>query len=194
MFNYSIATKKEDFVAGQGNSLPSHVQSAIDERTEELIVKKVQSILLRLWVGESVMTSLQGADTRLRLAAESKWSAISSAIKVLRSTSWRPFLRRLRGWAGWVGEPGGPERTEMLAMAPLRPGGKPWKRYEPTSTWQPYLMYLKLCLTVQGYGLSEGLQVGLDRTVSLCGRWSAWRHHGDSWRGASGSWRWSFAT
>lgn len=81
----------------------------------------VQSILLRLCVGESVMTSLQGAGPRLRLAVESKWSAISSAMKVLRSTSWRPFLRRLCGWVGWVGEPGGPERTEMLAMAPLRP-------------------------------------------------------------------------
>lgn len=82
----------------------------------------VHNILLRLWVGESVMTSLQGAGPRLRLAVESKWRAISSAMKVLRSTSCRPFLRRLRGCAGWVGELGAPERTEMLAMAPLRPG------------------------------------------------------------------------
>lgn len=93
-------------------------------------VGKVQSILLRLWVGESVMTSLQGAGPRLRLAVESKWSAISSAMKVFRSTSWRPFLRRLRDWAGWVGEPGGPERTEMLAMAPLRPGKENRTKHE----------------------------------------------------------------
>lgn len=84
-------------------------------------VWSVHSILLRLWVGESVMTSLQGVGPRFRLAVESTWRAISSAMKVLRSTSWRPFLRRPRDWAGWVGEPGGPERTEILAMAPLRP-------------------------------------------------------------------------
>lgn len=85
-------------------------------------VGTVHNILLRLWVGESVMTSLQGAGPRLRLAVVSKWRAISSAMKVLRSTSCRPFLRRLRGCAGWVGELGAPERTEILAMAPLRPG------------------------------------------------------------------------
>lgn len=67
------------------------------------------------------MTSLQGVGPRLRLAVVSKWRAISSAMKVLRSTSCRPFLRRLRGCAGCVGELGAPERTEMLAMAPLRP-------------------------------------------------------------------------
>ena len=68
---------------------------------------------------------------------ESRCSAISSAMKVFRSTSWRPLRLppRHTGPAPppappppppplpWVGELGGPERTLILAMAPLRPGG-----------------------------------------------------------------------
>lgn len=72
-------------------------------------------------------------------AVESRCSAISSEMKVFRSTSWSP-LRRLRHTGPdpeeaptpapppllllpltCVGDPGAPERTLMLAMAPLRP-------------------------------------------------------------------------
>lgn len=68
---------------------------------------------------------------------ESRCSAISSEMKVFRSTSWSP-LRLLRHTGvepeepppplllplTWVGDPGAPERTLMLAMAPLRPSKK----------------------------------------------------------------------
>lgn len=68
------------------------------------------------------MTSLHWAELRFRVPL-SRWSAISSAMKVLRSTSWRPFLRRLGAELALrcVGEPGAPERILILAMAPLRP-------------------------------------------------------------------------
>lgn len=180
----------------------SAVQLAIMERTGWISgVDIVQSILLRLWAGESVMTSLQGTEPRLRLPEESKWSAISSAMNVLRSTSWRPFLRRLRGWAGWVGEPGGPERTEMLAMAPLRPERR-HKIKIKNKPWALTLLSLltkkkkkeTILITVQCYGLSEGLQVSLHRTVSLWGRWATCRHHGNSRWCPSCSGRWDFAT
>lgn len=70
---------------------------------------------------------------------ESRCRAISSVMKVFRSTSWRPFrlLRHTGPGADelpppalpvllplpltCVGDPGAPERTLMLAMAPLRP-------------------------------------------------------------------------
>lgn len=83
---------------------------------------RAQIILLRLWVGESVITSLHWAELRFRVPL-SRWSAISSAMKVLRSTSWRPFRRRLGAELALrcVGEPGAPERILILAMAPLRP-------------------------------------------------------------------------
>lgn len=79
---------------------------------------------------------------------ESRCSAISSEMKVFRSTSWRP-LRLLRHTGPepedppppapppllllplmCVGDPGAPERTLILAMAPLRPveGGESDKR------------------------------------------------------------------
>lgn len=48
--------------------------------------------------------------------------------------------------------------------------------------------------TMQCYGLSKRLQVGLHRAACLWGWWSACRHHGNSGRGASRSWRWNFAT
>lgn len=82
-----------------------------------------QIVLLRLWVGESVMTSLHWALVRFLVAPFSRCSAISSAMKVFRSTSCRPFLLRLEFEPPptWVGEPGGPDRTLMLAMAPLKP-------------------------------------------------------------------------
>lgn len=110
-----------------------------------------QIILLRLCVGESVMTSLHWVEFLFLAppppaeAVESRCSAISSEMKVFRSTSWSP-LRRLRHTGPdpeeaptpapppllllpltCVGDPGAPERTLMLAMAPLRPveeGGK----------------------------------------------------------------------
>lgn len=93
------------------------------------------------------MTSLHWVEFRFLVApppaeaepVESRCSAISSEMKVFRSTSWRP-LRLLRqvGTAleeppppppppvlllplTCVGDPGAPERTLMLAMAPLRP-------------------------------------------------------------------------
>lgn len=71
---------------------------------------------------------------------ESRCSAISSEMKVFRSTSWSP-LRLLRHTGPepedppppvpppllllpltCVGDPGAPERTLILAMAPLSPG------------------------------------------------------------------------
>lgn len=105
-----------------------------------------QISLLRLCVGESVMTSLHWVEFRFLVPpppaeaepVESRCSAISSEMKVFRSTSCRP-LRLLRQVATaleepppppllllpltCVGDPGAPERTLMLAMAPLRPGG-----------------------------------------------------------------------
>lgn len=85
-------------------------------------LETAQIILLRLWVGESVMTSLHWAELRLRVPL-SRWSAISSAMKVFKSTSWRPFLRRpgVEPALRCVGDPGAPERMLILAMAPLRP-------------------------------------------------------------------------
>lgn len=78
---------------------------------------------------------------------ESRCSAISSEMKVFRSTSWRPLRLLLRHTGPepeeppppapppllllpltCVGEPGAPERTLILAMAPLRPGG--WRRQD----------------------------------------------------------------
>lgn len=86
-FICSIATK-EDFSGWPRRESPSAVQLARGaDRGGISGVGRVQSIRLRLCVGESVMTSLQGAGPRLRLVVESKWSAISSAMKVLRSTS-----------------------------------------------------------------------------------------------------------
>lgn len=106
-----------------------------------------QIILLRLCVGESVMTSLHWVEFRFLAPpppaeaepVESRCSAISSEMKVFRSTSWSP-LRRLRHTGPepeepppaapppllllpltCVGDPGAPERTLILAMAPLRP-------------------------------------------------------------------------
>ena len=91
------------------------------------------------------MTSLHWVEFRFLVApppaeaepVESRCSAISSAMKVFRSTSWSPLrLPRQTGPAPeepppppallllpltCVGDPGAPERTLILAMAPLRP-------------------------------------------------------------------------
>lgn len=78
------------------------------------------------------MMSLHWAELRF-LGLASRCRAISSEMKVFRSTSWRPLRRRPTGVdpppppaapPTWVGEPGVPERTLMLAIAPLRPGEK----------------------------------------------------------------------
>lgn len=87
-----------------------------------------QSILLRLWVGESVMTSAHWTEDRFLVPALPRWRAISSDMKVFKSTSCSPF--RLRPAfelpLTWVGEPGVLERTLMPAIAPLRPGKERW--------------------------------------------------------------------
>lgn len=71
------------------------------------------------------MPSPHWAEVRFLVPPLSKWRAISSDMKVFKSTSWSPFLLRppLEPLLTWVGEPGVLERTLMLAMAPLRPGG-----------------------------------------------------------------------
>lgn len=119
------------------------------EQKQAAAAAAAQIILLRLCVGESVMTSLHWVEFRFLVApppaeaepVESRCSAISSEMKVFRSTSWSP-LRLLRHTAPepeeapppvpplllpltCVGDPGAPERTLILAMAPLRPG---WRR------------------------------------------------------------------
>lgn len=78
---------------------------------------------MRLLVGESVMTLLHWAEVRFLVPPLSKWSAISSDMKVFKSTSRSPFLLRLvlELPPTWVGEPGVLERTLILAIAPLRP-------------------------------------------------------------------------
>lgn len=72
------------------------------------------------------MTSPHWAEVRFLVPPLSKWSAISSDMKVFKSTSWSPFLLRLalEPLLTWVGEPGVLERTLILAIAPLRPRGK----------------------------------------------------------------------
>lgn len=104
-----------------------------------------QIIRLRLWVGESVMTSPHWAEVRFLVPPLSRWSAISSDMKVFKSTSWSPFLLRLglEPLPTWVGDPGVLDRTLMLAIAPLKPGKttQPLKdmcdrRWPPPQTWQ----------------------------------------------------------
>lgn len=77
------------------------------------------------------MTSPHWAEVRFLVPPLSKWSAISSDMKVFKSTSWSPFLLRLalEPLLTWVGEPGVLERTLILAIAPLRPGGEKKKKY-----------------------------------------------------------------
>ncbi len=86
----------------------------------------VQSNRLRLWVGESVMPSAHWAEVRFLVPALPRWRAISSDMKVFKSTSCSPFLLRpaFELLLTWVGEPGVLERTLMPAIAPLRPGTK----------------------------------------------------------------------
>lgn len=69
------------------------------------------------------MTSPHWAEVRFLVPPLSKWSAISSDMKVFKSTSWSPFLLRLAfdPLLTCVGEPGVLERTLILAIAPLRP-------------------------------------------------------------------------
>lgn len=69
------------------------------------------------------MPSPHWAEVRFLVPPLSKWSAISSDMKVFKSTSWSPFLLRLplEPLLTCVGEPGVLERTLMLAIAPLRP-------------------------------------------------------------------------
>lgn len=84
------------------------------------------------------MPSPHWAEVRFLVPPLSKWSAISSDMKVFKSTSWSPFLRRLllEPLLTCVGEPGVLERTLMLAIAPLRPGGR---RRKPTlAGWGQY--------------------------------------------------------
>lgn len=71
------------------------------------------------------MPSPHWAEVRFLVPPLSKWRAISSDMKVFKSTSWSPFLLRLplEPLLTWVGEPGVLERTLMLAIAPLRPRG-----------------------------------------------------------------------
>lgn len=72
------------------------------------------------------MTSPHWAEVRFLVPPLSKWSAISSDMKVFKSTSWSPFLLRLAfdPLLTCVGEPGVLERTLILAIAPLRPRKK----------------------------------------------------------------------
>lgn len=72
------------------------------------------------------MTSPHWAEVRFLVPPLSKWSAISSVMKVFKSTSWSPFLLRLAfgPLLTCVGEPGVLERTLILAIAPLRPRKK----------------------------------------------------------------------
>lgn len=84
----------------------------------------LQSMRLRLWLGGSVITSLHWAGALfLEL---SRCRAISSAIKLFRSTSCRLLRRRAEAELLPVcdGDPGAPERTLTFAMAPLRPTGQ----------------------------------------------------------------------
>lgn len=76
------------------------------------------------------MPSPHWAEVRFLGPPLSKWSAISSDMKVFKSTSWSPFLLRLlfELLLTWVGEPGVLERTLMLAIAPLSPAGGRQKR------------------------------------------------------------------
>lgn len=81
------------------------------------------------------MTSPHWAEVRFLVPPLSKWSAISSDMKVFKSTSWSPFLLRLalEPLLTWVGEPGVLERTLILAIAPLRPGEREKKGFSQTA-------------------------------------------------------------
>lgn len=111
---------------------------------------------------------------------ESRCSAISSEMKVFRSTSWSP-LRLLRHTGPeepptpaapptpllpltCVGDPGAPERTLMLAMAPLKPCSaiaslKGWRSVstdEPVSAGE----FARLGATMASQGLALLLLCG----------------------------------
>lgn len=120
---------------------------------------------------------------------ESRCSAISSEMKVFRSTSWRP-LRLPRHTEPepeeppppappallllpltCVGEPGAPERTLMLAMAPLRPAEGPEDTTEMRSAENEHLNYRTTSIICPAVGyrgcwsLSQLLQ-GKGRSVT----------------------------
>ena len=128
---------------------PAHTRTHARTHTHKNTRRQAagQIILLRLCVGESVMTSLHWVEFRFLVPpppaeaepVESRCSAISSEMKVFRSTSWSP-LRLLRHTGPepeeppppapppllllpltCVGDPGAPDRTLILAIAPLRP-------------------------------------------------------------------------
>lgn len=104
------------------------------------------------------MTSPHWAEVRFLVPPLSKWSAISSDMKVFKSTSWSPFLLRLAfdPLLTCVGEPGVLERTLILAIAPLRPRKKKkgfkscsiippsWK--QPTFTFNVVIASKEVCL------------------------------------------------
>lgn len=96
------------------------------------------------------MTSPHWAEVRFLVPPLSKWSAISSDMKVFKSTSWSPFLLRLalEPLLTWVGEPGVLERTLILAIAPLRPKGRKERTFRTSSKESNFLC-------VQGRHLSD---------------------------------------
>lgn len=109
---------------------------------------------MRLWVGESVMTSPHWAEVRFLVPPLSKWSAISSDMKVFKSTSWSPFLLRLAfdPLLTCVGEPGVLERTLILAIAPLRPRKKK-RGFRVAPLFSPFEsnpLYFPRCHSVNG--------------------------------------------
>lgn len=98
------------------------------------------------------MTSPHWAEVRFLVPPLSKWSAISSDMKVFKSTSWSPFLLRLalEPLLTWVGEPGVLERTLILAIAPLRPEGRKERTFRTCSKERNFLC-------VQGRHLSDSV-------------------------------------
>lgn len=100
------------------------------------------------------MTSPHWAEVRFLVPPLSKWSAISSDMKVFKSTSWSPFLLRLAfdPLLTCVGEPGVLERTLILAIAPLRPRKKK-KGFRVAQLFNPLEsnpLYFQCCHSVKG--------------------------------------------
>lgn len=100
------------------------------------------------------MTSPHWAEVRFLVPPLSKWSAISSDMKVFKSTSWSPFLLRLAfdPLLTCVGEPGVLERTLILAIAPLRPRKKK-KGFRLARLFNPLEsnpLYFQCCHSVKG--------------------------------------------
>lgn len=101
------------------------------------------------------MTSPHWAEVRFLVPPLSKWSAISSDMKVFKSTSWSPFLLRLAfdPLLTCVGEPGVLERTLILAIAPLRPRKKK-RGFRVAPLFSPLEsnpLYFPRCHSVKGY-------------------------------------------